>query len=173
MPDAPPAQALRLLRSQQIYALMDATPDRGLLLRVVAPVNVLSLADEPRALQLVQSVPQRLAQDAETVQTGTANIRNWCWRAQGLKRLYGITLTLTLLLALLAALAAAFLLSDELVRAARSRWPGHARGGAGRLQPPRRGGEPRRTGHADAVVQQHDRQLEDARARPSAIRPKS
>jgi PAS domain S-box-containing protein len=113
-PEAPPAAALRLLRSQQVYAQADATPERGLLLRVVAPVNVLSLAEEPRALQLVQVVPQRLAQHAETVQFGYREYQELVLGRKGLKRLYGITLTLTLLLSVLAALAAAFLLSEEL-----------------------------------------------------------
>jgi PAS domain S-box-containing protein len=113
-PESPPPAALRLLRSQQVFAQADATPDRGLLLRVVAPVNVLSLAEEPRALQLVQVVPQRLAQNAETVQFGYREYQELVLGRKGLKRLYGITLTLTLLLSVLAALAAAFLLSEEL-----------------------------------------------------------
>jgi nitrogen fixation/metabolism regulation signal transduction histidine kinase len=113
-PESPPPAALRLLRSQQVFAQADATPERGLLLRVVAPVNVLSLAEEPRALQLVQVVPQRLAQNAETVQFGYREYQELVLGRKGLKRLYGITLTLTLLLSVLAALAAAFLLSEEL-----------------------------------------------------------
>ena len=113
-PDPPPAEAFRLLRSQQVYALADATPDRGLLLRVLAPVNVMSLAEEPRALQLIQVVPQRLAQHAETVQLGYREYQELVLGRVGLKRLYGITLTMTLLLSVLAALAAAFLLSEEL-----------------------------------------------------------
>jgi PAS domain S-box-containing protein len=113
-PDTPPAEALRLLRSQQVYALADATPDRGLLLKVVAPVNVLSLAEEPRALQLVQVVPQNLAQNAEVVQLGYREYQELVLGRVGLKRLYGITLSMTLLLSVLAALAAAFLLSEEL-----------------------------------------------------------
>ena len=113
-PDPPPAEALRLLRSRQVYALADATPERGLLLRVVVSVNVLSLVEEPRALQLIQVVPQRLAQHAETVQLGYREYQELLLGRVGLKRLYGITLTLTLLLSVLAALAAAFLLSEEL-----------------------------------------------------------
>ena len=113
-PDPLSADAIRLLRSRQVYALADATPDRGLLLRVVAPVNVLSLAEEPRALQLIQVVPQRLAQNAEVVQLGYREYQELVLGRVGLKRLYGITLTMTLLLSVLAALAAAFLLSEEL-----------------------------------------------------------
>ena len=107
-------EAVRLLRSQQVYAVADATPDRGLLLRVVTPVNVLSLAEEPRALQLIYRVPPRLAQHAETVQLGYREYQELVVGRVGLKRLYGITLTMTLLLSVLAALAAAILLSEEL-----------------------------------------------------------
>lgn len=113
MPDAPPPEALRLLRTQQIYAVADATPDRGLLLRVVAPVNLVSLTEEPRALQLIYFVPQRLAQNAEIVQSGYREYQELALGRTALKRLYRITLSLTLLLSLLAALAAAIFLSEE------------------------------------------------------------
>ena len=113
MPDAPPAEALRLVRTQQTYAVADATPERGLLLRVVTPVNLLSLTEEARALQLIYFVPQRLAQNAETVQSGYREYQELVVGRLGLKRLYGTTLTLTLLLSLLAALAAAIFLSEE------------------------------------------------------------
>ena len=113
MPDAPPAEALRLLRSQQTYAAADATPEHGLLLRVVTPVSTWSLGEESRVLQLIYFVPQRLAQNAETVQSGYREYQELLVGRLGLKRLYGITLTLTLLLSLLAALAAAIYLSEE------------------------------------------------------------
>jgi nitrogen fixation/metabolism regulation signal transduction histidine kinase len=113
VPEAPPAEALRLMRTQQTYAVADATPERGLLLRVVTPVNLLSLAEEPRALQLIYIVPQRMAQNAETVQSGYREYQELVVGRLGLKRLYGITLTMTLLLSVLAALAAAIFLSEE------------------------------------------------------------
>jgi nitrogen fixation/metabolism regulation signal transduction histidine kinase len=113
MPEALPAEALRALRTQQTYAVADATIDRGLLLRVVTPVNLLSLAEESRALQLIYVVPPRLAQNAETVQLGYREYQELLVGRVGLKRLYGTTLTLTLLLSVLAALAAAIYLSEE------------------------------------------------------------
>ncbi|MBM3341636.1 MAG: HAMP domain-containing protein [Betaproteobacteria bacterium] len=113
MPDAPPAEALRLLRSRQTYAAADATPERGLLLRVVAPVSGALLKEEPRALQLIYIVPQSLAQNAETVQSGYREYQELVLGRTALKRLYRVTLSLTLLLSLLAALAAAIFLSEE------------------------------------------------------------
>ena len=65
-------------------------------------------------LQLLQRVPQQLALDAEIVQAGQREYQELLLARQGLKRLYGITLTLTLLLALLTALSLAFVLSERL-----------------------------------------------------------
>ncbi|HZN27236.1 MAG TPA: HAMP domain-containing protein, partial [Burkholderiales bacterium] len=113
-PEAPPAAALRTLRLQQTYAAIEAIGDRGLYLRVIAPVNVMSLSEEARALQLLQPVPEELARDAETVRAGYEEYQELLLARRGLKRLYAITLTLTLLLTLLSAVAASVLLSDRL-----------------------------------------------------------
>ena len=113
-PDAPGPAAMRKLRSRQTYAAIETIPERGLYLRVIAPVNVVSLTEEGRALQLMQPVPEEIGRDAETVQSGYREYQELLLSRRGLKRLYGITLTLTLFLALLSALAASFLLSDRL-----------------------------------------------------------
>ncbi len=113
-PELPGPAVLRLIRTQQSYRAVEAIPDKGLYLRVVVPVNVVSFADEPRVLQLSQPVPQQLAQDAELVQSGYREYQELTLSRRGLKRVYRITLTLTLLLALLSAVALAFVLSDRL-----------------------------------------------------------
>jgi PAS domain S-box-containing protein len=113
-PEAPGPAALRKLRLQQTYAAIETIPERGLYLRVIAPVNAISLTEEGRALQLMQPVPEEIGRDAETVQSGYREYQELLLSRRGLKRLYGITLTLTLFLALLSALAASFLLSDRL-----------------------------------------------------------
>jgi nitrogen fixation/metabolism regulation signal transduction histidine kinase len=114
MPEPAGPDTLRQIRTQRNYSGIESVPERGLYLRVLAPVNVMSLGEESRVLQLVQPVPKQLAQDAETVQAGYRDYQEQTLARRGLKRLYGITLTLTLLLALLSALALAFLLSDRL-----------------------------------------------------------
>jgi len=114
MPERPGAAALRQIRLQQTYSAVEAIPGRGLVLRILVPVSVLSLGEEARVLQVLQTVPRQLAQDAETVQAGYRDYQELTLSRLGLKRLYGITLTLTLLLALLSSLALAFLLSDAL-----------------------------------------------------------
>ncbi len=114
IPEPPGAAALRQIRRQQSYSAVEAVPERGLVLRVLVPVSVVSLAEEARVLQLLQPVPKQLAQDAETVQAGYRDYQELTLSRLGLKRLYGITLTLALLLALLSSLALAFVLSERL-----------------------------------------------------------
>jgi nitrogen fixation/metabolism regulation signal transduction histidine kinase len=114
LPQLPGAAALKQLRASRSYSAVEAIPDKGLYLRVLVPVSVVSLAEEQRVLQLLQPVPAQLARDAEAVQAGYREYQELTLSRRGLKRLYGLTLTLTLLLALLSALAAAFVLSDRL-----------------------------------------------------------
>ena len=113
-PEAPSATALRQIRVQRSYSAIESVPDRGLYLRVLAPVDVVSLTDDSRVLQLLQAVPVQLAHDAEVVQTGYREYQELQLSRRGLKRLYGITLTLTLLLAVLSSLGLAFVLSNRL-----------------------------------------------------------
>jgi nitrogen fixation/metabolism regulation signal transduction histidine kinase len=114
VPELPGAAALRELRAARSYRAIEAIPDKGLYLRVLVPVQVLTLAEEPRVLQLLHPVPAQLAREAEAVQTGYREYQELALARRGLKRLYGITLTLTLLLALLSAVALAFELSGRL-----------------------------------------------------------
>jgi len=114
LPELPGATALQQIRARRSYSAVEAIPDKGLYLLALVPVPVPSLADEPRVLQLLQPVPQNLAQDAEAVQSGYREYQELTLSRRGLKRLYGVTLTLTLLLALLSALALAFERSDRL-----------------------------------------------------------
>ena len=113
-PEAPTPEALRELRLRQRYAAIEAIPERGLYLRAIVQVNVVSLSEEARAVQLMQPVPEAIGRDAETVQTGYREYQELLLSRRGLKRLYATTLTLALLLALLSALAASFLLSERL-----------------------------------------------------------
>ena len=114
MPDLPGPSVLRQLRQQQSYGAIEAIPEKGLYLRALVAVNTISLAEDMRVLQLLQRVPEQLALDAEIVQTGQREYQELLLARIGLKRLYGITLTLTLLLALLTALSLAFVLSERL-----------------------------------------------------------
>ena len=113
-PEPPGAAALRQIRMQRSYSVIESVPDRGLFLRVLAPIDVVSLTEDARVLQLLQAVPAQLAHDAEVVQSGYREYQELQLSRRGLKRLYAITLTLTLLLALLSSLGLAFVLSNRL-----------------------------------------------------------
>ncbi len=112
-PEPPPLAALRLARLQQAYSKIEQTSDGGLQLRVVVAVNTDDGLNPLRLLQLVEPVPKALAQDAERVQAGVRDYRELTFSRGALKRLYALTLTLTLLLALTSALGLAVVLSER------------------------------------------------------------
>jgi len=112
-PEPPPAQALRRARLQQAYSAIEPSPDSGLVLRVVTPVNTDDRLEPLKLLQVVEPVPKALAADAEKVQAGWRDYQEISFSRQALKRLYALTLTLTLLLALTTALGLAVVLSER------------------------------------------------------------
>jgi len=113
-PEPPPAAALRRARLQQSTATPEQTPE-GLFskLRVVVPVNTDDQLEPLKVLQVIEPVPKALAQDFETLRSGSDDYQKISLSRQGLKRLYGLTLTLTLLLALTSALGLAVVLSER------------------------------------------------------------
>jgi nitrogen fixation/metabolism regulation signal transduction histidine kinase len=116
-PEPPPAQALRRARLQQPYSGIDQMAgDQGLMLRVVVPVNSADPTEPLRVLQVIQPVPKQLQQDAEKVQSGYRDYQEISFSRTALKRLYALTLTLTLLLALFSALGLAVVLSEHFSR---------------------------------------------------------
>ncbi|MEK7842716.1 MAG: ATP-binding protein, partial [Pseudomonadota bacterium] len=112
--EMPGAAVMDQIRMQGAYSEIESIPGKGLYLRVVAPVNGLSLEEDSRILQLLQPVPKHLAGDAEMVQAVYRDYQALSLSRQGMKELYAVTLTLALLLSLLSALAAAFLISERL-----------------------------------------------------------
>ena len=114
VPAMPPATALRRARTSRSYTAIEPQGDQGLLLRVIVPVDSLSLSEETRLLQLTQPVPQSLAEQGESVQSVYHAYKELSLSRQSLRKIYILTLTLTLLLALFSAIALAFLLSRRL-----------------------------------------------------------
>ena len=112
-PEPPPAQALRRARLQQAFAQAEQTADAGLVLRVVVPVNSGDRIDPLRVLQVMEPVPRALSQDMDKVQAGARDYQEISFSRSALKRLYALTLTLTLLLALTCALGLAVVLSER------------------------------------------------------------
>lgn len=129
LPPTPPMTVLNQLRLSRGYSAAEADEssvpgsDGGLRLRVVialdTPVrfdHALVGTGEPRWLQLVQNVPEQIAHNANRVQQGFRDYQELALSRLGLRKLYGITLTLALLLTVLAAIAVALALSKRLVR---------------------------------------------------------
>jgi len=129
LPEIPPATVLNQLRLGRGYSAAEADDSKvaggkdRLMLRVVIPLNsparfdsLTSLQSEPRWLQLLQPVPEQIADNANRVQQGFRDYQELALSRLGLRKLYGITLTLSLLLAVFAAIAVALSLSKRLVR---------------------------------------------------------
>jgi len=111
-PEPLSGDALRGARLQQTYAKVE-TQDVGQILRVVVPVNSNDRLDPLRVLQVIERVPRALAQDIEKVQAGQRDYQEISFSRGALKRLYQLTLALTLLLALTSALGLAVVLSER------------------------------------------------------------
>ena len=114
LPVLPDRSVLWQVRQQQPYSRIEEVAERGLIMRVIVPVYASALAGETRVLQLVQPVPARLARDAQAVQLAYQEYQQIAVARVGLKRIYGVALTLTLMLALLMTFVIAYLLSERL-----------------------------------------------------------
>jgi nitrogen fixation/metabolism regulation signal transduction histidine kinase len=112
MPSMPAASVLRRVRMQQDYAAIEEAGERGLQLRVAVPVNEPGGVTE--VLQLIEPVPAQLARDAAMVQEAYSDYQELSLSRGGLKRLYTLTLTLSLGLAMLSSLLLAILFSERL-----------------------------------------------------------
>lgn len=112
--NSPDLQMLREAGQQGLYGLVDVLPDNRLILRVLLPIGAARGAGARDVLQLIQPVPQQFSADAETVQSVYRDYQELTLSRLGLRRLYGITLTLSLLIVLLSAVSAAFFLSVRL-----------------------------------------------------------
>ncbi|HWW71144.1 MAG TPA: ATP-binding protein, partial [Duganella sp.] len=109
------------LRSDMIDAPVNAQDGISQLrLRVVMAIpdrvrpNGTQLA--PRYLQLIQLAPAQLAADGETIRSAYSNYKERFVARVGLRKMYIVTLTLTLLLAVFGAIASAFLIASDLAQ---------------------------------------------------------
>ncbi|MEZ0232568.1 MAG: ATP-binding protein [Methylophilaceae bacterium] len=113
LPDLPSIPQLRQAR-QHVYGTIEPIPDKGLYLRVLAPVVMPDLAGETRILQLLQPVPKSLAGTAEAVQDVYEDYQELSLSRESLKEVFSLTLTLVLMLAMLSAISIAFVVSRRL-----------------------------------------------------------
>ncbi|OYV48910.1 MAG: histidine kinase, partial [Burkholderiales bacterium 21-58-4] len=118
LPDMPPTNVLNQLRVSRSYAAAETYDEKGsglsgegtgLRLRVVIPLNsvdrfssALGVAPDMRWLQVMQPVPEQIARNANQVQQGFRDYQELALSRKGLRKLYGITLTLALILAVFA-----------------------------------------------------------------------
>ncbi len=144
LPDLPTAVMLRQARLTRAYAVIEgntdfqdnspsasnaktntitspaANPANSLYLRVVIAIpnssKELSLQSESRYLQLLQPVPEQLAANAEALRVAYSEYQERYLARTGLRKIYIVTLTLTLLLAIFGAIAGAFLIASDLAK---------------------------------------------------------
>lgn len=114
LPNLPDGDVLRLALDKGEYAVIDALPEKGLLLRVLVTVNSNTHRGGRYVLQFTQPVPKQVEADAEMVQSVYRDYQELTLSRLGLKRMYAITLTLSLLVLLLTAVSVAFFISERL-----------------------------------------------------------
>lgn len=113
-PDIPNNSILRQVLDKGEYLAIEATTDKAMSLRVLARVYNNSDTTPDYILQFIQAVPKQMEADAETVQAVYRDYHELTLSRLGLKRLYGITLTMSLLVVLLTAISAAFFISERI-----------------------------------------------------------
>lgn len=114
LPQFPSPSILRTVRAQRPFSSIESLGGKGLYLRVIVPVNVLSLSEDIRVLQLLHPVPAKVARDAEAVQAVYRDYKELAFSRHGLNKIFSLTLTMTLLFSLLSAVALAFVLSQRM-----------------------------------------------------------
>jgi nitrogen fixation/metabolism regulation signal transduction histidine kinase len=100
---ATPAESANQLRLRVLMAIPDHVQPNGTHLA-------------PRYLQLIQLAPAQLAADGESIRRAYADYKERFDARVGLRKMYLVTLTLTLLLAVFGAIASAFLIASDLAQ---------------------------------------------------------
>lgn len=142
VPDLPNAAMLQQARVTRSYAAIESTSETdrvlsrssedadgakprfgdatSLRMRVVVAIpkssNGMSLHSDARFLQLLQPVPTQLASHAEALRVAYSEYQERAVARTGLRKIYIVTLTLTLLLAIFSAIASAFLIASNLAK---------------------------------------------------------
>lgn len=83
---------------------------------IPASLHASSLRSEARFLQLIQPVPTSLAANAESLRAAYSEYQERSLSRTGLRKIYLVTLTLTLLLTIFGAVASAFLIAGDLAQ---------------------------------------------------------
>lgn len=113
-PSLPVAPLLATLRAQRQYSGVQSGEGGELVLRSLYWVTSAQPGQDPRILELQQPVPAEIAAEADKVETGWAEYQSLTLARGGLKRLFLLSLTLTLGLAGMIAVAIGIYLADRL-----------------------------------------------------------
>ncbi|MGN6390158.1 MAG: HAMP domain-containing protein, partial [Burkholderiaceae bacterium] len=132
VPDLPTPAMLRQARLSSAFTTIEGggeLPEEGkpqdsnaggLQLRVVVAIpstlQPLPLRNEEHFLQVIQPVPSQLATNAEALRVAYSEYQQRSVARTGLRKIYIVTLTLTLLLAIFAAIGSGFLIAGELAK---------------------------------------------------------
>ncbi|MCM1128706.1 MAG: ATP-binding protein [Alistipes senegalensis] len=128
IPDLPTPAMLRQATATSRYLAIEGkdddpqtlnTDETALKLRVIIPLSPalgVHYRQETRLLQLIQPVSASLAADAEALRNAYSEYQVRSLSRSGLRKIYIVTLTLTLLLAVFAATAIAFQIASDLTR---------------------------------------------------------
>ncbi|WVN41818.1 ATP-binding protein [beta proteobacterium MWH-UniP1] len=118
VPELPPAEALNRAKAARQYVSVEpqaGATDRALQVRAIAMSSrVTAMGDETRFVQWVELIPPGLTRNIEVLNDGVRDYQQLALGKQGLRKIYGVTLLLTLLLAFFGALLSAVLLSGWL-----------------------------------------------------------
>lgn len=181
IPDGPPSHVMNQLRVARHYAAaeVDETSNgvrpegdsfTGLFLRVVVPITrldrsatSLGVTPDVRWLQVIQPVAEQIARNASQVEAGFRDYQELALSRQGLRKLYGITLTLALILAVFASVVVALGVSRRLVRPLLTLAAGTQAVGVGDYRPLPEPPEKDEVGQLTRSFNAMTRQLDEAR----------
>jgi len=188
LPALPPVHILNQLRVSRSYAAAEVTPvlaqddqtpsasrvaidaPAHLQLRVILPLappepftSLLGTSTDTRWLQVIQPVPEQIALNANLVQQGFHDYQELTLSRQGLRQLYGITLTVALILTVFAAMVVALGLSRRLLRSLLRLAEGTQAVGVGDYRPLPEPPQHDEIGQLTRYFNTMTRQLEDAR----------
>ena len=115
IPNKPSETTLLQVRQSGPYIGLDPITEIGLHARVAVALPEIIPTGEPRILQALYPIPERMSTLAESVQAAYAQYRELAYLRKPLKTSFTLTLSLVLLLSVLMAVWAAFLSARRLV----------------------------------------------------------
>ncbi len=118
VPELPSAEALNRARAARQFQVVEPrtqAAEQSLQVRAIAMgVRKPRFAEEAFFVQWIEQVPDSLTQNLEALNNGVRDYQQLALGKEGLRKIYGVTLALTLLLAFLGALISSVLLSGWL-----------------------------------------------------------